>query len=202
MRGGRITQAKRSRRAGGRATAVTQDDDSDANTIDPALDDNRVSTSATKPSDTADAGESDALETVAIEIDHLDLSESELRALQVLSTKAFRAVCNVGASEEWPDDPSTVRRNKVTGEIYPSPYFQFNITHPKNQSVCLQVAKQVIQDLQCVVLTSSSGYFGGGVTWEANTCRSVQDEHIRDRVISNFDEQQGKKKCLQYMSLY
>ncbi|KAF8155140.1 hypothetical protein K438DRAFT_2076706 [Mycena galopus ATCC 62051] len=147
MRGGRVTQAKRSRRAGGRAVAVAQDDESDTNTIDPALDDNRVSTSATEPSDT-DAGDSDALESVAVDIDHLDLSESELRALQVFSTKNFRAVCNVRASEEWPDDPSTVRRNEVTGETYPSPYFQFDVTHPKNQSVCLQVAKQAMQELQ------------------------------------------------------
>lgn len=168
MRGGRVAQAKRSRGAGGRAAAVARDDGSDTNTIDPALDGNSVSefsTDATEPSDTTDAGEtSDAVDTVATEIDHLGLAESELRALQVcdfphvvsfnisyyigLVHKKLSRCLQCRRERGVAGRPSTVRRNEVTGETYPSPYFQFDVTHPKNQSVCLQVAKQVIHDLQ------------------------------------------------------
>ncbi|KAJ7893078.1 hypothetical protein B0H14DRAFT_3675693, partial [Mycena olivaceomarginata] len=58
----------------------------------------------------------------------------------------FRRVCNVSDSH-WPD-PLSVRTNEITGETYPSPFFQFQVTDPRNQALFLKVARQAINDLK------------------------------------------------------
>ncbi|KAJ7798282.1 hypothetical protein B0H14DRAFT_3156978 [Mycena olivaceomarginata] len=172
QRGGRITQAKT--RAQRRRVTVVGGGGSENNiAIDPALDASSASDFATdtdypsdndNPSDAAsdyrsDASTdhpSDACDSAGpIALNSLDLSDGELRLLQVnqqslvcnsFVTKVFRRVCDVSGSH-WPD-PLSVRTNELTDEVYPSPFFEFGITYTRNASLCIQVAKQAMKDLK------------------------------------------------------
>ncbi|KAJ7832461.1 hypothetical protein B0H14DRAFT_3712169 [Mycena olivaceomarginata] len=147
-RGGRITQAKLAgTRARQRRPAAGRDSGSEAFPIDPELDGSSVTDFSTDMDSQSDAW-SDAVESESdlVAFDKLDLTDVEVSTLQSYVTKMFRRVCNVSDSH-WPD-PLSVRTNEITGETYPSPFFQFQVTDPRNQALFLQVARQAINDLK------------------------------------------------------
>ncbi|KAJ7148862.1 hypothetical protein C8R46DRAFT_1199019 [Mycena filopes] len=110
--------------------------DADAESIDPAL--RSESESATDTDGDADDAD-DAFRGG-------DLSKAANRALQSYVTKTFRRVCHV-SGKDWPD-PDVVRINPVTHETYPSPFFAFEISDPRNQRLIGDVARQVDVELR------------------------------------------------------
>ncbi|KAJ7799843.1 hypothetical protein B0H14DRAFT_2902032 [Mycena olivaceomarginata] len=69
------------------------------------------------------------------------------KAAQRLTTKTFRDVCNVTASDDWPD-PSIVRTNDITGTQYLTPRFYYNVAQADNHHLLFTVAQRVYEELQ------------------------------------------------------
>ncbi|KAJ7305472.1 hypothetical protein DFH08DRAFT_623170, partial [Mycena albidolilacea] len=67
--------------------------------------------------------------------------------LQKLTTKTFRDVCNVTASEDWPD-PSIIRINEITLAQYLTPRFYYNVAQADNRHLLSTVARRVYEELQ------------------------------------------------------
>ncbi|KAJ7039996.1 hypothetical protein C8F04DRAFT_1084399 [Mycena alexandri] len=76
-----------------------------------------------------------------------DESKSDSTILQNYSTKTFRRACGVKVKDAWPD-PEITRTNPTTGEEYLNPYFEYDVGDPRNNSVCVAVAEQVLNELE------------------------------------------------------
>ncbi|KAJ7668842.1 hypothetical protein B0H17DRAFT_1335884 [Mycena rosella] len=137
LRGGRIA---RSRNASSRSVPphVAQlSDDSGDNPIDPSPRGRAPSQTGTDASTDTDLAP-DRVDDDGVELNVIDLSASEKRALQVYVTQTFRRVYNV-PGKDWPD-PTLVRTNPVTNEVYPTP--------PAEPSSFRDVAEQVDSELK------------------------------------------------------
>ncbi|KAJ7609569.1 hypothetical protein DFH06DRAFT_1308864 [Mycena polygramma] len=129
QRGGRITRSKRATSGHLRPRVTTPT--SDGSDLD-----------STQPASTTDASDDDD----GLTIDALELSKPEKRAIQSFVTKKFRQVCNV-PGRHWPD-PTLLRENTITHEVYPTPVFAVTVADPQNQRLFHQVAEQAFADLQ------------------------------------------------------
>ncbi|KAF7368243.1 hypothetical protein MVEN_00144400 [Mycena venus] len=67
-------------------------------------------------------------------------------AIQKYSTQTFRAACGV-KGRDWPD-PEDIRINPTTGVKYLSPFFECDVTDPRNHAICLAVANQVDNEMK------------------------------------------------------
>ncbi|KAJ6572667.1 hypothetical protein B0H10DRAFT_996746 [Mycena sp. CBHHK59/15] len=67
-------------------------------------------------------------------------------AIQKYSTQTFRGACGVKGSD-WPD-PEVVRINPATGVKYLSPFFDCDVTDPRNHVICLSVARCVEKEMK------------------------------------------------------
>ncbi|KAJ7112017.1 hypothetical protein C8R43DRAFT_1242827 [Mycena crocata] len=74
-----------------------------------------------------------------------NFSPDERKALQKCVTQAFRRICNV-SGKDWPD-PDIPRVNSITGETYPTPFFDFDVTDARNQRLFREVGREVLNDL-------------------------------------------------------
>ncbi|KAJ7744274.1 hypothetical protein DFH07DRAFT_749550 [Mycena maculata] len=61
-------------------------------------------------------------------------------------TQTFRRVCNVSGNA-WPD-PTRIRTNEITGEVYPTPFFHLLVSDTRNGNLCLAVATQALSELK------------------------------------------------------
>ncbi|KAJ7269140.1 hypothetical protein C8J57DRAFT_1609340 [Mycena rebaudengoi] len=133
-RGGRITQAKT--RAAARSTHQPRDVHNHP-PIDPSL-------SGTTTNDTD--REPESLDEDRVELDSVDLTQTERRALQGYVTQAFRRRCNV-PGRNWPD-PEQPRVNLTTNEVYPTPFLRLTVKDERNKRIFIEVGEQVFQELQ------------------------------------------------------
>ncbi|KAJ7710879.1 hypothetical protein B0H17DRAFT_1190558 [Mycena rosella] len=127
--GGRIA---RSRNASSRSVPphVAQlSDNSGDNPIDPSLCGSAPSQAGTDASTDTDLAP-DSVDDDGVELNVIDLSASEKRALQ-----------------DWPD-PTLVRTNPVTNEVYPTPFFDSDVTDPRNRALFRDVAEQMDSELK------------------------------------------------------
>jgi hypothetical protein len=60
-------------------------------------------------------------------------------------TQVFRLVCDV-PGRDWPD-PTVIRTNPVTGQEYPTPFFDRKVSDRQNGNIVRAVAQQVMSDL-------------------------------------------------------
>ncbi|KAJ6459897.1 hypothetical protein C8R45DRAFT_1030089, partial [Mycena sanguinolenta] len=67
------------------------------------------------------------------------------RIIQSMVTSAFRKACDV-AGNHWPD-PALPRTNDATGELYLTPFFDFDVAYPANNRIFRAVAKKVESQL-------------------------------------------------------
>ncbi|KAJ7677132.1 hypothetical protein DFH06DRAFT_619008 [Mycena polygramma] len=123
---GRITRFKRVTSGHPRSVPAATSDESEPYASQPA---------------TTDADDDDAPS-----LDKVDLSATENRALQSFVTNTFRHVCRV-PGHRWPD-PTVVRRNDLTGEIYPTPVFDVTVSDPRNHPLFRLVAEIAFADLK------------------------------------------------------
>ncbi|KAJ7232941.1 hypothetical protein C8J57DRAFT_1250297 [Mycena rebaudengoi] len=134
QRGGRITQAKT--RAAARSTHQPRDVHNHP-PIDPSL-------SGTTTDDTD--REPESLDEDRVELDSVDLTQTERCALQGYVTQAFRHRCNV-PGRNWPD-PEQPRVNLTTNEVYPTPFLCLTVKDERNKRIFIEVGEQVFQELQ------------------------------------------------------
>jgi len=65
-------------------------------------------------------------------------------------------LCGVAKeSSEWPVDPTIVRANAATGEVYFNPFFAHSVLHDKNIELFDAVADGVMMDLKVRVVCKS-----------------------------------------------
>ncbi|KAJ7247962.1 hypothetical protein C8J57DRAFT_1522527 [Mycena rebaudengoi] len=125
QRGGRITQSKRAALRSRQSQLITRrsNDESDAETLD-------LSTGTDREPESADDD--------GVDLDTIDISKPERRALQSYVSKTFRRVCNV-PGRNWPN-PDIVRTNPVTDEVYPTPIFSVTVKDHRNKDIFQDVA--------------------------------------------------------------
>ncbi|KAJ7787040.1 hypothetical protein B0H14DRAFT_2955638, partial [Mycena olivaceomarginata] len=93
------------------------------------------------------------------------------KAAQRLTTKTFRDVCNVTASDDWPD-PSIVRTNDITGAQYLTPRFYYNVAQADNHHLLFTVAQRVYEELQDPDLRPAA-FAGAHVTFDLEFIESL-----------------------------
>ncbi|KAJ7178162.1 hypothetical protein C8R46DRAFT_1076004 [Mycena filopes] len=133
-RRGRSTRSKlRARHARGASGQDAGDSE-----IDPALlADNTTDTdTGVTDSESADLGDVDG-----------DLSSIEQTAVQKYVTKTFRRCCHVPSGTDWPD-PNVARTNPITHEVYYTPFFEFDVTDPRNTNIFRIVAEVVMEEFK------------------------------------------------------
>ncbi|KAJ6613101.1 hypothetical protein B0H10DRAFT_256067 [Mycena sp. CBHHK59/15] len=133
QRGGRITQSKTAATNRRPPVIASGSDESDAPSQPTTTD---FSTDTDREPDDEDG----------VELDAIDISKTEKRALQKLVTQTFRRLCNV-PGRNWPD-PSLVRTNSITDEVYPTPIFSAKVTDHRNSSFFQDVVQRVLSELQ------------------------------------------------------
>ncbi|KAJ6490143.1 hypothetical protein C8R45DRAFT_803693, partial [Mycena sanguinolenta] len=80
-------------------------------------------------------------------------------------TSAFRKACDV-AGNHWPD-PALPRTNDATGELYLTPFFDFDVAYPANNRIFRAVAKKVESQLN--VTSTSISYRAGSLTCDQSS---------------------------------
>ncbi|KAJ7816413.1 hypothetical protein B0H14DRAFT_3148632 [Mycena olivaceomarginata] len=148
--GDRITRSKQ--RAAAALPAAARDrqrqppDTSDNQSIDPSLLPSDSEGSITDYSTDNDDSQSESVDEDGVELSQINLSDVQKRALQTVVTQVFRKVCDV-PGKYWPD-PNIIRTNEYTGQVYPTPFFELQVSDAPNMEVLREVAEQVIRDLQ------------------------------------------------------
>ncbi|KAJ7793369.1 hypothetical protein B0H14DRAFT_2622938 [Mycena olivaceomarginata] len=70
-------------------------------------------------------------------------------AIQRYTTITFRGACGVRGTE-WPDT-AAVRVNPATGVKYLSPFFECDVTDPRNHAICVAVAGTVDREMKVLI---------------------------------------------------
>ncbi|KAJ7131016.1 hypothetical protein C8R44DRAFT_871559 [Mycena epipterygia] len=133
QRGGRITRSKTSSRR--RRVVANGSDGSESN-----------APSQTTTTDFSTDTDREPNDDDGVELDEIDISKTEKRALQRYVTQTFRRVCNV-PGRNWPD-PNLVRTNAITDEVYPTPIFSAKVTDHRNIHLFHIVAQRALSELQ------------------------------------------------------
>ncbi|KAJ7430614.1 hypothetical protein B0H11DRAFT_923609 [Mycena galericulata] len=68
------------------------------------------------------------------------------KVIQKCSTQVFRIACGV-KGKDWPG-PNVPRSNPTTGTEYLSPFFDRDVTDPRNHAVCVAVSSQLGEELK------------------------------------------------------
>ncbi|KAJ7255558.1 hypothetical protein C8J57DRAFT_1655040 [Mycena rebaudengoi] len=135
QRGGQITQAKT--RAAARSTHQPRDVH-DHPPIDPSL-------SGTTTDDTD--REPESLDEDRVELDSVDLTQTERRALQHRATLPKHSVAAATSLVETGQIPSNPA-NLTTNEVYPTPFLRLTVKDERNKRIFIEVGEQVFRKLQ------------------------------------------------------
>ncbi|KAJ6629619.1 hypothetical protein B0H10DRAFT_1986071 [Mycena sp. CBHHK59/15] len=133
QRGGRITRSKSGAPSSRRSRVA---DESDVATSQSSTTDVSMDTDI----------EPQSMDEDGVDLDAIDVTDKEHRALQSYVTKTFRRVCSV-PGRNWPD-PNLVRTNATTNEVYPTPVFNVTVNDHRNKRVFHEVARQAFLELQ------------------------------------------------------
>ncbi|KAJ7939782.1 hypothetical protein B0H13DRAFT_1850550 [Mycena leptocephala] len=129
------------RRSAEAVLLAVSNDEADDEEIDPELFSADSAASTTDFATDTEDPQSESAEEDGVTVDEVDVSASEKRVLQACEI----SVTSMGITGR---NPALVRTNAVTGQVYPTPLFNYSVKGSRNRTILRAASEQVMRDLQ------------------------------------------------------